>query len=195
MTDIDFEELDRAVNSLMNQRQQDSDRASDSPVTDDKKTETASVADDKKPETTSVSETQTITPAPVAEVEKTEIKPISESNEPKESTPAEEPTAPVSTSGHVFIAPEAKPEVTPEPEATHSPEATGTQSESVIEEPAQSEPSEAAVADQATDKTPAPEAEDKAEKKSVFAPPVTPRHTGRVMDVVAPSSMGALIQW
>lgn len=191
MTDIDFEELDRAVNSLMNQRQQDSDRASDSPVTDDKKTETASVADDKKPETTSVSETQTITPAPVAEVEKTEIKPISESNEPKESTPAEEPTAPVSTSGHVFIAPEAKPEVTPEPEATHSPEATGTQSESVIEEPAQSEPSEAAVADQATDKTPAPEAEDKAEKKSVFAPPVTPRHTGRVMDVVAPSSMGA----
>ena len=28
MTDIDFEELDRAVNSLMNQRRQDSDRAS-----------------------------------------------------------------------------------------------------------------------------------------------------------------------
>ena len=196
MTDIDFEELDRAVNSLMNQRQQDSDRASDSPVTDDKKTETASVADDKKPETTSVSETQTITPAPVAEVEKTEIKPISESNEPKESTPTEEPTAPASTFGHVFIAPEAKPEVvpeakpevTPEPEATHSPEATGTQSESVIEEPAQSEPSEAAAADQATDKTPAPEAEDKAEKP-VFAPPITPRHTGRVMDVVAPSSV------
>lgn len=196
MTDIDFEELDRAVNSLMNQRQQDSDRASDSPVTDDKKTETASVADDKKPETTSVSETQTITPAPVAEVEKTEIKPISESNEPKESTPAEEPVAPSSTFGHVFIAPEAKPEVvseakpevTPEPEATHSPEATGTQSESVIEEPAQSEPSEAAAADQATDKTPAPEAEDKAEKP-VFAPPITPRHTGRVMDVVAPSSV------
>ena len=197
MTDIDFEELDRAVNSLMNQRQQDSDRASDSPVTDDKKAETASVADDKKIETTSVSETQTTTPAPVAEVEKTEIKPISESNEPKESTPAEEPVAPSSTFGHVFIAPEAKPEVvpeakpevTPEPEATHSPEATGTQSESVIGEPAQSEPSEAAAADQATDKTPAPEAEDKAEKP-VFAPPITPRHTGRVMDVVAPSSVG-----
>ena len=51
MTDIDFEELDRAVNSLMNQRQQDSDRASDSPAADDKKTEIASVADDKKPET------------------------------------------------------------------------------------------------------------------------------------------------
>ena len=196
MTDIDFEELDRAVNSLMNQRQQDSDRASDSPVTDDKKAETASVADDKKIETTSVSETQTTTPAPVAEVEKTEIKPISESNEPKESTPAEEPVAPSSTFGHVFIAPEAKPEVvpeakpevTPEPEATHSPETTGTQSESVIEEPAQSEPSEAAAADQATDKTPALEAEDKAEKP-VFAPPITPRHTGRVMDVVAPSSV------
>ena len=191
MTDIDFEELDRAVNSLMNQRQQDSDRASDSPVTDDKKTETASVADDKKPETTSVSETQTITPAPVAEVEKTEIKPISESNEPKESTPTEEPVAPSSTFGHVFIAPEAKPEDSSEPEATHSPETTDAQPEPTVEEPAQSEPSEAAAADQATDKTPAPEAEDKAEKKSVFAPPVTPRHTGRVMDVVAPSSMGA----
>lgn len=198
MTDIDFEELDRAVNSLMNQRQQDSDRASDSPVTDDKKAETASVADDKKLETTSVSETQTTTPAPVAKVEKTEIKPISESNEPKESTPVEEPVAPSSTFGHVFIAPEAKPEVvseakpevTPEPEATHSPEATGTQSESVIEKPAQLEPSGAAAADQATDKTPAPEAEDKTEKP-VFVPPVTPRHTGRVMDVVAPSSMSA----
>lgn len=190
MTDIDFEELDRAVNSLMNQRRQDSDRASDSPAADDKKTEIAAVADDKKPEMTSVSETQTITPAPVAEVEKTEIKPISESNEPKESTPTEEPVAPSSTFGHVFIAPEAKPEVTPEPEATHSPETTGTQSEPVIEEPAQSEPSEAAATDQATDKTPALEAEDKAEKP-VFAPPITPRHTGRVMDVVAPSSVSA----
>ena len=188
MTDIDFEELDRAVNSLMNQRQQDSDRASDSPVTDDKKTEIASVADDKKPETTSVADSQAADAAPTAEVEKTEIKPISESNEPKEPASAEEPTAPASTFSHVFIAPEAKPAVTPEPEATHSPEATGTQSESVIEEPAQSEPSEAAAADQATDKTPVPEAEDKAEKP-VFAPPITPRHTGRVMDVVAPSSV------
>ncbi len=198
MTDIDFEELDRAVNSLMNQRQQDSDRASDSPAADDKKTEIASVADDKKPETISVTDSQTVDTAPAAEVEKTEIKPISESNEPKEPAPAEEPTAPASTSGHVFIAPEArpevvpeaKPEITPESEATHSSEATGAQSESVVEEPAQSEPSEAAVTDQATDKTPALEAEDKAEKP-VFAPPITPRHTGRVMDVVAPSSMGA----
>jgi ribonuclease E len=156
------------------------------------------VADDKKPETASVADSQTAETAPMAEVEKTEIKPISESNEPKEPAPAGEPTAPASTFGHVFIAPEAKPEVvpeakpevTPEPEATHSPEATGTQSESVIEEPAQSEPSEAAAADQATDKIPAPEAEDKMEK-SVFAPPVTPRHTGRVMDVVPPSSMSA----
>lgn len=196
MTDIDFEELDRAVNSLMNQRQQDSDRASDSPATDDKKTETASVTDDKKPETTSVSEIQTTTPAPVAEVEKTEIKPISESNEPKESTPVEEPVAPSSTFGHVFIAPEAKPEVvpeakpevTPEPEATHSSETTDAQPEPTVEEPVQPEP---VVADQVADEAPAPEAEDKAEKKSVFAPPVTPRHTGRVMDVVAPSSMGA----
>ena len=196
MTDIDFEELDRAVNSLMNQRRQDSDRASDSPAADDKKTEIASVADDKKPETTSVADSQAADAAPTAEVEKTEIKPISESNEPKEPAPAEEPTAPASTSGHIFIAPEtrpevvpeAKPEVTPEPEATHSSEATGAQSESVVEEPAQPEPSEAAVTDQATDETPAPEAEDKPEK-SVFAPPVTPRHTGRVMDVVAPSSM------
>ena len=187
MTDIDFEELDRAVNSLMNQRQQDSDRASDSPAADDKKTEIASVADDKKPETASVADSQ---PADTAPAVKTEIKPISESNEPKEPAPAGEPTAPASTFGHVFIAPEAKPEVTPEPEATHSPEATGTQSESVIEGPAQSEPSEAAAADQATDKIPAPEAEDKMEK-SVFAPPVTPRHTGRVMDVVPPSSMSA----
>lgn len=196
MTDIDFEELDRAVNSLMNQRQQDSDRASDSPAADDKKTEIAAVADDKKPETTSVADSQAADAAPTAEVEKTEIKPISESNEPKEPAPAEEPTAPASTSGHVFIAPEAKPEVvpevkpeiTPESEATHSSEATGAQSKSVVEEPAQPEPSEAAVTDQATDETPAPEAEDKPEK-SVFAPPVTPRHTGRVMDVVAPSSM------
>ena len=196
MTDIDFEELDRAVNSLMNQRRQDSDRASDSPAADDKKTEIASVADDKKPETTSVADSQAADAAPTAEVEKTEIKPISESNEPKEPAPAEEPTAPASTSGHIFIAPEtrpevvpeAKPEVTPEPEATHSSEATGAQSESVVEEPVQPEPSEAAVTDQATDETPAPEAEDKPEK-SVFAPPVTPRHTGRVMDVVAPSSM------
>ena len=187
MTDIDFEELDRAVNSLMNQRQQDSDRASDSPVTDDKKTETASMADDKKPEMTSVSETQTITPAPVAEVEKTEIKPISESNEPKEPAPAEEPTAPASTFGHVFIAPEAKPEASSEPEATHSPVTTDVQPQSTLEEPAQSEP---VVADQVADEASAPEAKDKAEK-SVFAPPVTPRHTGRVMDVVAPSSMGA----
>lgn len=198
MTDIDFEELDRAVNSLMNQRRQDSDRASDSPAADDKKTEIASVADDKKPETISVADSQTVDTAPAAEVEKTEIKPISESNEPKEPAPAEEPTAPVSTSGHVFTAPEAKPEVvpevkpevTPESEATHSPEATGAQSESVVEEPAQSEPSEAAVTDQAVDETPAPEAEDKTEKP-VFVPPVTPRHTGRVMDVVAPSSMSA----
>jgi hypothetical protein len=196
MTDIDFEELDRAVNSLMNQRQQDSDRASDSPAADDKKTEIAAVADDKKPETTSVADSQAADAAPTAEVEKTEIKPISESNEPKEPAPAEEPTAPASTSGHVFIAPEAKPEVVPEvkpeitpgSEATHSSEATGAQSKSVVEEPAQPEPSEAAVTDQATDETPAPEAEDKPEK-SVFAPPVTPRHTGRVMDVVAPSSM------
>ena len=191
MTDIDFEELDRAVNSLMNQRQQDSDRALDSPVTDDKKTETAAVADDKKPETTSVSEAQTTTPAPVAEVEKTEIKPISESNESKESTPVEEPVAPSSTFGHVFIAPEvvpeAKPEVTPEPEATHSPETTDAQPEPTVEEPVQPEP---VVADQVADEAPAPEVEDKAEK-SVFAPPVTPRHTGRVMDVVAPSSMSA----
>lgn len=187
MTDIDFEELDRAVNSLMNQRQQDSDRASDSPVTDDKKAETASVADDKKIETTSVSETQTTTPAPVAEVEKTEIKPISESNEPKESTPTEEPVAPSSTFGHVFIAPEAKPEASSEPEATDSPEATDAQPEPTVEEPVQSEP---VVADQVADEAPAPEVEDKAEK-SVFAPPVTPRHTGRVMDVVAPSSMSA----
>lgn len=198
MTDIDFEELDRAVNSLMNQRQQDSDRASGSPAADDKKTETASVADDKKPETTSVTDSQPADTAPVVEAEKTEIKPISESNEPKEPAPAEEPTAPVSTSGHVFIAPEAKPEVvpevkpeiTPESEATHSPEVTNTQPGFVVEEPAQSEPSEAAAADQATDKTPAPEAEDKTEKP-VFVPPVTPRHTGRVMDVVAPSSMSA----
>lgn len=196
MTDIDFEELDRAVNSLMNQRQQDSDRASDSPAADDKKTEIASVADDKKPETISVTDSQTVDTAPAAEVEKTEIKPISESNEPKEPAPAKEPTAPASTFGHVFIAPEAKPEVvpevkpeiTPEPEATHSPEATNTQPESVVEELAQSEPSEAAVTDQAVDETPAPEAEDKTEKP-VFVPPVTPRHTGRVMDVVAPSSM------
>lgn len=191
MTDIDFEELDRAVNSLMNQRQQDSDRASDSPVTDDKKAETASVADDKKLETTSVSETQTQTttpiPAPVAEVEKTEIKPISESNEPKESTPVEEPVAPSSTFGHVFIAPETKPEVSSEPEATDSPETTDAQPEPTVEEPVQPEP---VVADQVADEAPVPEAEDKAEK-SVFAPPVTPRHTGRVMDVVAPSSMGA----
>lgn len=187
MTDIDFEELDRAVNSLMNQRQQDSDRASDSPVTDDKKAETASVADDKKLETTSVSETQTTTPAPVAEVERTEIKPISESNEPKESTPTEEPVAPSSTFGHVFIAPEAKPEASSEPEATHSPETTDAQSEPMVEEPVQPEP---VVADQVADEAPAPEVEDKAEK-SVFAPPVTPRHTGRVMDVVAPSSMSA----
>ncbi len=198
MTDIDFEELDRAVNSLMNQRRQDSDRASDSPAADDKKTEIASVADDKKPETTSVADSQAADAAPTAEVEKTEIKPISESNEPKEPAPAEEPTAPVSTSGHVFIAPEAKPEVvpevkpeiTPESEATHSPEATNTQPGFVVEEPAQPEPSEAAVTDQATDETPAPEAEDKTEKP-VFVPPVTPRHTGRVMDVVAPSSMSA----
>lgn len=188
MTDIDFEELDRAVNSLMNQRRQDSDRVSDNPTTDDKKTEIAAVADDKKPETTLLADSQPADTAPVVEAEKTEIKPISESNEPKEPAPAEEPTAPASTFGHVFIAPEAKPEVTPEPEATHSPETTGTQSESVIEEPAQSEPSEAAAADQTTDKTPAPEAEDKAEKP-VFAPPITPRHTGRVMDVVAPSSV------
>ena len=187
MTDIDFEELDRAVNSLMNQRQQDSDRASDSPVTDDKKAETASVADDKKLETTSVSDTQTTTPAPVAEVERTEIKPISESNEPKESTPTEEPVAPSSTFGHVFIAPEAKPEASSEPEATHSPETTDAQSEPMVEEPVQPEP---VVADQVADEAPAPEVEDKAEK-SVFAPPVTPRHTGRVMDVVAPSSMSA----
>ncbi len=185
MTDIDFEELDRAVNSLMNQRQQDSDRASDSPVTDDKKTETASVADDKKPETTSVPETQTITPAPVAEVEKTEIKPISESNEPKESTPVEEPVAPSSTFGHVFIAPEAKSGVVPQPEVAHGPETTDVQPEAIVEEPVQPEP---VVTDHTTDETPAPEAEDKTEK-SVFAPPVTPRHTGRVMDVVAPSSM------
>lgn len=187
MTDIDFEELDRAVNSLMNQRQQDSDRASDSPATDDKKTEIAAVADDKKPETTSVSETQTTTPTPasVAEVEKTEIKPISESNEPKESTPTEEPVAPSSTFGHVFIAPEAKPEASSEPEATHSPETTDVQPEPTVEEPAQPEP---VVADQVADEAPAPEVEDKAEK-SVFAPPVTPRHTGRVMDVVAPSSV------
>ena len=196
MTDIDFEELDRAVNSLMNQRRQDSDRASDSPAADDKKTEIASVADDKKPETTSVADSQATDAAPTAEVEKTEIKPISESNEPKEPAPAEEPTAPVSTSGHVFIAPEAKPEVVPEvkpeiapeSEATHSPEATNTQPGFVVEEPAQPEPSEAAVTDQAVDETPAPEAEDKTEKP-VFVPPVTPRHTGRVMDVVAPSSM------
>lgn len=196
MTDIDFEELDRAVNSLMNQRQQDSDRASDSPAADDKKTEIAAVADDKKPEITSVADSQAADAAPTAEVEKTEIKPISESNEPKEPAPAEEPTAPASTSGHVFIAPEAKPEVvpevkpeiTPESEATHSPEVTNTQPGFVVEELAQPEPSEVAVTDQATDKTPAPEAEDKPEK-SVFAPPVTPRHTGRVMDVVAPSSM------
>ena len=196
MTDIDFEELDRAVNSLMNQRQQDSDRASGSPAADDKKTEAASVADDKKPETTSVTDSQPADTAPVVEAEKTEIKPISESNEPKEPAPAKEPTAPASTFGHVFIAPEAKPEVvpevkpeiTPEPEATHSPEATNTQPESVVEELAQSEPSEAAVTDQAVDETPAPEAEDKTEKP-VFVPPVTPRHTGRVMDVVAPSSM------
>jgi hypothetical protein len=189
MTDIDFEELDRAVNSLMNQRQQDSDRASDSPAADDKKTEIAAVADDKKPETTSVADSQMADTAPIAEIEKTEIKPISESNEPKE---------PASTFSHVFIAPEAKPEVvpevkpeiTPESEATHSSEATGAQSESVVEEPAQSEPSEAAVTDQAVDETPAPEAEDKTEKP-VFVPPVTPRHTGRVMDVVAPSSMSA----
>ena len=196
MTDIDFEELDRAVNSLMNQRQQDSDRASGSPAADDKKTEIAAVANDKKPETTSVTDSQPADTAPVVEAEKTEIKPISESNEPKEPAPAKEPTAPASTFGHVFIAPEAKPEVvpevkpeiTPEPEATHSPEATNTQPESVVEELAQSEPSEAAVTDQAVDETPAPEAEDKTEKP-VFAPPVTPRHTGRVMDVVAPSSM------
>lgn len=196
MTDIDFEELDRAVNSLMNQRRQDSDRASDSPAADDKKTEIASVADDKKPETTSVADSQAADAAPTAEVEKTEIKPISESNEPKEPAPAEEPTAPVSTSGHVFIAPEAKsevvpevkPEIAPESEATHSPEATNTQPGFVVEEPAQPEPSEAAVTDQAVDETPAPEAEDKTEKP-VFVPPVTPRHTGRVMDVVAPSSM------
>ena len=196
MTDIDFDELDRAVNSLMNQRRQDSDRASDSPAADDKKTEIASVADDKKPETTSVADSQAADAAPTAEVEKTEIKPISESNEPKEPAPAEEPTAPVSTSGHVFIAPEAKPEVVPEvkpeiapeSEATHSPEATNTQPGFVVEEPAQPEPSEAAVTDQAVDETPAPEAEDKTEKP-VFVPPVTPRHTGRVMDVVAPSSM------
>lgn len=196
MTDIDFEELDRAVNSLMNQRRQDSDRASDSPAADDKKTEIASVADDKKPETTSVADSQAADAAPTAEVEKTEIKPISESNEPKEPAPAEEPTAPASTFGHVFIAPEAKPEVVPEvkpeiapeSEATHSPEATNTQPGFVVEEPAQPEPSEAAVTDQAVDETPAPEAEDKTEKP-VFVPPVTPRHTGRVMDVVAPSSM------
>lgn len=196
MTDIDFEELDRAVNSLMNQRRQDSDRASDSPAADDKKTEAASVADDKKPETTSVTDSQPADTAPAVEAEKTEIKPISESNEPKEPAPAEEPTAPVSTSGHVFIAPEAKPEVvpevkpeiTPESEATHSPEVTNTQPGFVVEEPAQPEPSEAAVTDQAVDETPAPEAEDKTEKP-VFVPPVTPRHTGRVMDVVAPSSM------
>lgn len=196
MTDIDFEELDRAVNSLMNQRRQDSDRASDSPAADDKKTEIAAVADDKKPETILVADSQTVDTAPAAEVEKTEIKPISESNEPKEPAPAKEPTAPASTFGHVFIAPEAKsevvpevkPEITPESEATHSSEATGTQSESVVEEPAQPEPSEAAVTDQAVDETPAPEAEDKTEKP-VFVPPVTPRHTGRVMDVVAPSSM------
>ena len=196
MTDIDFEELDRAVNSLMNHRQQDSDRASGSPAADDKKTEAASVADDKKPETTSVTDSQPADTAPVVEAEKTEIKPISESNEPKEPAPAKEPTAPASTFGHVFIAPEAKsevvpevkPEITPESEATHSSEATGTQSESVVEEPAQPEPSEAAVTDQAVDETPAPEAEDKTEKP-VFVPPVTPRHTGRVMDVVAPSSM------
>lgn len=196
MTDIDFEELDRAVNSLMNQRQQDSDRASGSPAADDKKTETAAVADDKKPETTSVTDSQPADTAPVVEAEKTEIKPISESNEPKEPAPAEEPTAPASTFGHVFIAPEAKPEVvpevkpeiTPESEATHSPEATNTQSGFVVEEPARPEPSEAAVTDRATDETPAPEAEDKTEKP-VFVPPVTPRHTGRVMDVVAPSSM------
>ena len=120
MTDIDFEELDRAVNSQMNQRQQDSDRASDNPTTDDKKTEIVAVADDKKPETTSVADSQPADTAPVVEAEKTEIKPISESNEPKEPAPAEEPTAPVSTSGHVFIAPEAKPEVVPEvkPEIT-----------------------------------------------------------------------------
>lgn len=198
MTDIDFEELDRAVNSLMNQRQQDSDRASGSPAADDKKTEIAAVANDKKPETTSVTDSQPADTAPVVEAEKTEIKPISESNEPKEPAPAKEPTAPASTFGHVFIAPEAKPEVvpevkpeiTPEPEATHSPEATNTQPESVVEELAQSEPSEAAVTDQAVDETPAPEAEDKTEKP-VFVPPVTPRHTGRVMDVVAPSSMSA----
>jgi hypothetical protein len=198
MTDIDFEELDRAVNSLMNQRQQDSDRASGSPAADDKKTEIAAVANDKKPETTSVTDSQPADTAPVVEAEKTEIKPISESNEPKEPAPAKEPTAPASTSGHVFIAPEAKPEVvpevkpeiTPESEATHSPEATGTQSESVVEEPAQPESSEAAMTDQATDETPAPEAEDKTEKP-VFVPPVTPRHMGRVMDVVAPSSMSA----
>lgn len=196
MTDIDFEELDRAVNSLMNQRRQDSDRASDSPAADDKKTEIAAVADDKKPETILVADSQTVDTAPAAEVEKTEIKPISESNEPKEPAPAKEPTAPASTFGHVFIAPEAKsevvpevkPEITPESEATHSSEATGTQSESVVEEPAQPEPSEAAVTDQAVDETLAPEAEDKTEKP-VFVPPVTPRHTGRVMDVVAPSSM------
>ena len=189
MTDIDFEELDRAVNSLMNQRQQDSDRASDSPATDDKKTEIAAVADDKKPETTSVSETQTTTPTPasVTEVEKTEIKPISESNEPKEPAPAKEPTAPASTFGHVFIAPEAKPEASSEPGATDSPEATDAQPEPTVEEPVQSEP---VVADQVADETPAPEAEDKTEKP-VFVPPVTPRHTGRVMDVVAPSSMSA----
>ena len=180
MTDIDFEELDRAVNSLMNQRRQDSDRASDSPAADDKKTEIASVADDKKPETISVADSQTVDTAPAAEVEKTEIKPISESNEPKEPAPAEEPTAPVSTSGHVFIAPEAKPEASSEPGATDSPEATDAQPEPTVEEPV--------VADQVADEAPAPEVEDKAEK-SVFAPPVTPRHTGRVMDVVAPSSV------
>jgi len=185
MTDIDFEELDRAVNSLMNQRQQDSDRASDNPTTDDKKTETAAVADDKKPETTSVADSQPADTAPVVEAEKTEIKPISESNEPKEPAPAEEPTAPASTFGHVFIAPEAKSGVVPQPEVAHGPETTDVQPEAIVEEPVQPEP---VVTDHTTDETPAPEAEDKTEK-SVFAPPIAPRHTGRVMDVVAPSSM------
>lgn len=85
MTDIDFEELDRAVNSLMNQRRQDSDRVSDNPTTDDKKTEIAAVADDKKPETTLLADSQPADTAPVVEAEKTEIKPISESNRQRAS--------------------------------------------------------------------------------------------------------------
>lgn len=177
MTDIDFDELDRAVNSLMNQRQQNSDSA----------------------QQTSTSES-TVTSEEKSTPESVDTQPTAAAAAVSDQTPAigPMPSAPQDTPAFVAQSPDSAPAITPEPAASTSGESSAVTAAPEQQSPTSEQSSTVATA---TAETSEPVAHDGASfnreqrqttsdnegTAKTMPEPIVPKRTGRIMDVMPPS--------